>query len=80
MNILEEIQVSKKYTDGTIKCFLCEYPNNFLIEIIEDKGNYYYMEKCPRPRCNHVEEFRECAPREAKKYLRVAAPEDPSIS
>jgi len=57
----------KKYTDAWIKCELCHYGNNFIIEIKKNDDKYFYAEKCPR--CNSYGEFRECTCREASKYL-----------
>ena len=59
----------KKYT-GWQKCVICQYGNNFEIEVKKDnEDNYFYGEKCPR--CNHYEEFREISKREASKFLLV---------
>jgi hypothetical protein len=58
----------KKYTQEWIKCPLCLYGNNFVIEIKKSEDDkYFYMEKCPR--CNHYDEVREVTKREASKYL-----------
>ena len=67
-----------KHTDNFRVCLLCQLSNQFLIEIVESKGDYYYIEKCPRSRCNHVDEIRLMGPREAKRYLNTPT-DDPSV-
>lgn len=58
----------KKYTEAWLKCGLCLYGNNFVIEIKKSEdGKYFYMEKCPR--CSHYEDVKEIIKREASKYL-----------
>jgi hypothetical protein len=71
-----EVPMIQRHTPNFIVCPVCKISNNFLIEVVEQKGDYYYMERCPRERCNHTEEIRLINGREAKKYIDVPA-EDP---
>jgi hypothetical protein len=65
--LAEKEVAMKKYSEWK-KCTLCLYPNNFEVEIKQDKdGNYFYSDKCPK--CGHYDEFRAISRREASKYL-----------
>lgn len=77
MIIVETTKMIQRHTTNFIVCPVCKISNNFLIEVVEQKGDYYYMERCPRvERCGHVEEFRLINGREAKKFVDVPT-EDP---
>jgi len=66
-----EAKMATHYTPNFIVCPMCKISNNFIIEVVEQKGDYFYMERCPRERCGHVEEFRTMLPREAKKWIDI---------
>jgi hypothetical protein len=74
--ISTEVPMAPKLTPNFIICDICKLSNQFLIQVVEQKGTYYYMEKCPRERCNHAIEFKEINGREAKKWIDVPT-EDP---
>jgi hypothetical protein len=76
MTVTTEVPMIQRHTPNFIICDVCKISNNFLIQVVEQKGTYYYMEKCPRERCGHVFEFKEINGREAKRYIDVPA-EDP---
>ena len=71
-------KMNAKHTSNFMNCLLCGQSNQFLIEVVEQKGDYYYMERCPRFRCNHIEEIRLINGREAKRYLDIPA-KDPLV-
>lgn len=59
--------MGKKYTDEFLKCSSCLRGNNFLIDVVRDGDQYYYLTQCPK--CKHFEEVRRITPKEAKHYL-----------
>jgi hypothetical protein len=70
-----EVFMAPKLTSNFIICDLCKLSNQFVIEVVEQNGDYYYGEKCPRERCGHFLEFRLINGREAKKYIDVPTPD-----
>lgn len=73
-----EVSMAPKLTPNFIVCDICRLSNQFIIQVVEQKGTYYYMERCPRERCSHVLEFKEINGRLAKQYIDLP-PEDPFV-
>lgn len=74
--VTTEVHMAPKLTPNFIVCEMCNLSNQFVIKVVEQKGDYYYGEHCPRERCGHFSEFRLINGREAKKYI-DAPTEDP---